>query len=99
MKYLKVIYNGNDVTSKIQGCSDGYCKLETFIETFLPTTMFEDDDAYDRECANYDVHLNSKLIALAVACLNKSKGQEATQQPPIPRCEEHASNLAKFRIH
>jgi len=68
-KYVKVIYNGNDVTSRIQGCSDGHCKLETFIETFLPTTMFEDDDAYDKECANYDVHLNSKLIALAVACL------------------------------
>lgn len=68
-KFVKVIYNGNDVTSKLDCAKDGYCSLSEFTSSYLKTDLFESVDEYDRLCQNYDVHLNSKLIALAVACL------------------------------
>ena len=69
VKYVNVIYNGNDVTKRIKKCEDGYCKLDEFLSTYLNVDLFENEDEFDRKCQNYDVHLNSKLIALAVACL------------------------------
>ena len=68
-KFVKVIYNGNDVTSELTCAKDGYCSLEDFTSSFLKTDLFATEDEYDRHCQNYDVHLNSKLIALAVACV------------------------------
>ena len=68
-KFVKVIYNGNDVTAKLSCNKDGYCSLKDFMSNYLKTDLFATDDDLDIKCQNYDVHLNTKLIALAVACL------------------------------
>ena len=68
-KFVKVIYNGTDLTSKLSCVKDGYCSLENFLSSYINTNLFASDDDFDRKCANYDVHLKSKLIALSVACL------------------------------
>jgi hypothetical protein len=68
-RFVKVIYNGLNVTSKLKCAKDGYCALNDFLSAFVVKDLFESVDAYDRQCKNYDVNLGSKLIALAVACI------------------------------
>lgn len=69
-KFVKVIYNGTDMTSKLSKCyKEGFCALSDLTKNYFNTELFASDDDYDRTCANYDVNLRSKLIALSVACL------------------------------
>ena len=68
-RFVKVIYNGNDVTGKLDCAKDFYCPLDSFLSKYVEKDLFATEDDYDRQCKNYDIHLSNKLIALAVACI------------------------------
>lgn len=68
-KFVRVIYNGTDVTEKLSCFKDSFCSLNDFQTNYINTSLFASEDDYDKTCQNYDVHLQSKLIALSVACL------------------------------
>lgn len=68
--YVKVFFNGNDITSKLKDCSlTDKCPLQNFRDFYLKENIFATENDYDIKCANYDVNLNKKLIALSAACL------------------------------
>lgn len=67
---VRVIYNGNDISAKLDGCSlENGCNLEEFKTKFLNPNIFANDGDLDIKCLNYDINLGNKLIALAVACI------------------------------